>query len=186
MSTALKPEKIVAVQPPQPTAPAVRAHKRALMRALEALQASAPELALESAKGQFGASDALINLGSKITAIEYELSLHDQVLALGMAEDAAADASYRSSIQTMDPNEIISGTTRDSCCAKCSPGAPGGCVISAPAARSGGICVHPVTQKHLWSRDETGRVAYPYEDCPRSYELYLAACRKLKVSPHER
>jgi hypothetical protein len=166
---------------PAPTSPAVRQHRKNLMRALEALQASAPALGLESAHGQFGASDALTNLIWKVKTIEYELGLHDQVVALAMQEDSAAEAAWRASIQELPAEDAIEGIARDSCPRLCVPGSY--CVISNPCARSGSVCVHPVTQRHLWSRDETGLFHYPYEDNARSYEIHRAACRKLKVSP---
>jgi hypothetical protein len=183
MSVALKSEKIVAVEPPKATAPAVRKHRQTLVLARDALQASAPALALEAALGQFGAKDAFANLIWKMKTLEYELGLYDQVVALAMAQDTAAETAWRSAIQELPADEIVQGIGREVCCSRCSPGTHNGCVISTPAARSGGVCCNPVSQRHLWYRNEEGRVIFPYADDPRCYELHLAACRRLKVAP---
>jgi hypothetical protein len=165
--------------PPAPTAKQVRAHRQSLMMSIAAMRAGAPELAFASAMGNLGAKDALANLYLKLKTLEWELELNAEAVNLGRSADQAAETARREAIQALPAEEIIEGITRDSCCRLCIPGSD--CVISAPAGRSGGICVHPVTQKHLFFLDETGRRHYPYEDNPRSYEIHLAACRKLKL-----
>jgi hypothetical protein len=176
MTTALKSQ----TAPPAPTATAVRAHAKTLALALDALQAAAPALALESAKGQFGAKDALQNLIWKMKTIEFELELSDRVVALAMAEDAAAEAAWRSAIQTLDAEEVIAGIGKEKCCSRCTPGVH--CVITAAAPHAGGTCGHPVLSQHLQYLDETGRRHFRYEDDPRCQEIYAAASRRLKIS----
>jgi hypothetical protein len=180
MTTALKQSQ---TSPPAPTAMSVRAHGKTLALKIDALRAGAGQLALGSARGQPGAQSALAALDARIRALEYELSLNPQAVELARQEDAAAEAAWRSNIQMMDPDEIIEGITRDSCCRRCVPGGPNGCVITSPASHSGGVCGHPVTQKHLWFRDQTGHTHFPYEDTARAMEIHMAACRRLKVSP---
>jgi hypothetical protein len=165
---------------PPATAPAIRAYRQKLAQALDALRADAPALALESAKGQFGAKDALQNLIWKMKTIEFELELSDRVVALAMAADDASAAAWRAEVQELPAEEIIAGIGKEKCCDRCLPGSY--CAISGSVPHAAGTCSHPLTQRHLWQRSEDG-VHYPYEADARSYENYLAACRKLKLKP---
>jgi hypothetical protein len=176
MTTALKSQTA-----PPPTAMAVKAHKQALMMSLSALKAGAVGLALASAKGDLAAKAALAALDARVRALEYEIGLNDSAVERARQEDAAAAAAWRSAVQERPAEEIIAGVGRGACPSKCQPGLH--CVISGSVPHAAGTCSHPITQRHLWSRSEDGAVHYPYADNARSYELYLACCRKLKVSP---
>jgi hypothetical protein len=165
---------------PAPTAKAVRAHRRTLELSLDALKAGAAELALASARGKVGAQDALAALFGKIRAIEFEIECNHQAFELATAEDVAAEIAWRAAIQTMDPEEIISGIGKESCCRRCTPGISHGCVLTAGAPWAGSDCGHPVRQRHMYGRDETGQRIFPYRDTPAA-KVFNAACKRLKV-----
>jgi hypothetical protein len=179
-----KPEKIDAIvpdTPPAPTAKAVRGHRQTLELALEALKAGAAKLALASARGKAGAQDALAALYLKIRATEFEIECNHQAFELAKREDAAAEVEWRAAIQTMDPEEIIGGISKNSCCSRCTPGFNGGCVITASAPYAGSTCGHPVKERHLFHLDPNGKRFFPYRDNPRASEIFDAACKKLNV-----
>jgi hypothetical protein len=175
------PAAIVPAKPPAPTAPAVRKHLQTLELLLDALKASAAALALASARAEPGAQAALAALHGKILAAEFEISCNPAARILASKEDSAAEASWREAIQTMDPEEIIAGLSKEGCCHRCTPGINGGCVITASAPYAGDTCGHPVRSRHLFPLDEAGRTLFPYRMVPRALEIYLAASRRLKV-----
>ena len=172
--------KNIPLDPPAPTAKAVRAHRRTLELSLDALKAGAAELALASARGRTGAQDALAALYGKIRATEFEIECNDQACGLATVEDAAAEVAWRAAIQTMEPQEIIAGIDRESCCRRCQPGINGGCVITASAPYAGSTCGLPVRERHSFGLDEMGRRIFPYRDTQAS-RVFDAACDELKV-----
>lgn len=176
-----KIEQIVPIDPPAPTAKDVRAHRRTLDLSLDALKAGAAELALASARGRVGAQDALAALHWKIRATEFEIECSHQAYELAMREDAAAEVAWRAAIQTMDPEEIIAGIGKESCCRRCTPGIVGGCVITASAPYAGSACGHPVKERHQFNRDETGQRLFRYRDTPQASKVFDTACKKLDV-----
>jgi hypothetical protein len=171
----------VPLEPPAPTAKAVRAHRQTLELSLRALQASGAELALASARGKAGAKDALAALYLKIRATEFEIECNHAAAELSTQEDAAAEVAWRAAIQTMDPEEIIAGIGKDSCCGRCTPGIPGGCVITASAPYAGGACGHPIRERHLFYINDRGLRQFRYRDDPQSSQIFDAACKRLGV-----
>jgi hypothetical protein len=176
-----KLEKIVPIEPPAATAKAVRAHRRTLELSLDALKAGAAQLALASARGEPGAQDDLAALCLKIWTTEFEIFCNHAAAELATQQDTAAEVSWRQSIQTMDPEEIIAGIGKELCPHRCTPGINGGCVITASAPYAGSTCGHPVKQRYLFHRDEKGQWKFPYHDNPRASEIFDAACEKLNV-----
>jgi hypothetical protein len=174
-------ETIIALQPPAPTASTVRAHRQTLELSLTALRASAAELALASANGKAGAKDALAALYLKINSTIFEIDCNHAATELATHEDAAAEVAWRAEIQTMDPEQIIAGLGKEKCCDRCTPGSPGGCVISASAPYAGGACVHPIRERHLFHLDDRGRRLFRYSDTPLASRIFDAACRRLGV-----
>src|SRR6266850_5072768 len=166
----------IPTEPPMPTAKAVRAHRQTLEMSLDALKAGAAELALASARGKAGAQDALAALYGKIRATEFEIECNHEVYELAMREDAAAEVAWRAAIQTMDPEEIIAGIGKESCCRRCTPGIVGGCVLTASAPYAGSACGHPVKERHQFNRDETGQRLFRYRDTPKASKVFDAAC----------
>ena len=181
MNDVMEQPSIVSMKPPAPTRPTVLAHRRTLELERDALRTGATELALASAKGEPEARSALAALPAKLAALQFEIDLSHQAQELAHDHDAIAETAWRTSIQSMDPEEIIAGVGKDSCCGRCMPGYPGGCVITAGAPYSGGPCGHPVTQRHLFHRDESGRWIFPYRDTPQASRVFDAACDKLNV-----
>jgi hypothetical protein len=171
----------IPMKPPPATRPAVIAHRRTLELDRDALRAGAIELAFASAMGNLEARNTLAALPAKLASLQFEIDLNHQAQELGHAEDAAAEVAWRASIQTMDPEQIIEGLGREKCCDRCTPGSPGGCVISASAPYAGGACVHPIREKHLFHLDDRGRRIFRYRDNMQASLIFDAACRRLRV-----
>ena len=174
-----KPE--IALDPPAPSAPTVRKHRKMLEIERDALRASAAELAFASAKADSVAREALAAIPGRLAALQFEIDLNHECQLLAHAEDAAAEAAWRTSIQTLPPEEIIAGINKESCCRRCTPGIHGGCVITASARYSGGTCNHPVRERHLFQIDNQGMRKFAYRDNPQASRIFDAACEKLKV-----
>jgi hypothetical protein len=181
MNDVMERPGIVPMKPPAPLKPTVLAHRRTLELERDALRAGAIELAVASATGDLGARNTLAALPAKLAALQFEIDLSHQAQELAHGQDAAAETAWRAAIQAMEPEEIIAGIGRESCCGRCMPGLPGGCVLTAGAPYSGAACGHPVTQRHLLHRDEQGRRIFPYRDTPQASRVFAAACDKLNV-----
>jgi hypothetical protein len=171
----------VSLKPPAPTAKAVRAHRKTLELSLLALKESAAALALASARGKVGAKDALAALYLRIRATEFEAECNYAAAELATQEDAAAEVAWRAAIQTLSPDEIIAGIGKDSCCSRCTPGIPGGCVLTAMAPHSGGTCSHPIRERHLFYVNDRGMREFAYRNSPQAAMVFDAACERLKV-----
>jgi hypothetical protein len=173
-------EEITApLAPPAGTAKAVRAHRRTLELARDALRAGAAELALASARGDGGAREALAAIPARYAALTFEIDLNHEAVALAEAEDAAAERAYSAAIQALPVGEIIAGINRDECCRRCVAGSPGGCVLSGGARFAGSHCYHPV--KESFPNDDGGKRIFPLAGDPHAAEVFFAACDKLKV-----
>ena len=118
----------------------------------------------------------------KIRSAEFEIECNHAAAELASQEDAAAEIAWRAAIQTMDPEDIIAGIGRDSCCGRCTPGSPGGCVITASAPYAGGACGHPIREKHLFHLNDQGRRLFRYRDNPQASIIFDTACKRLGVS----
>jgi hypothetical protein len=174
--------KHVPLGPPVPTAPAVRAHRRTLDMSLDVLKAGAASVALASAMGEAGAQEALSALYLKIRVAEFETECSHAACELAAVHDNAAEGAWRVALQTMDPAEIIAGIGADSCCRRCTPGAPGGCVITSGDPYAGATCGHPIRERdRVFSRDAEGVRQFLYRNSPRALAVFDAACQKLKV-----
>jgi hypothetical protein len=174
-------EKIVPDTPPEPTAKVVRAHRQILELSLGTLKASAAKLALASARGKAGAQDDLAALYLKIRATEFEIECNHAAAELATQEDAAAEVVWRAAIQTLAPEEIIAGIGKDVCCGRCTPGIPGGCVITASAPYAGGACGHPIRERHLFYINDRGLRQFRYSDNPQASRIFDTACKRLGV-----
>jgi hypothetical protein len=174
-------ENIIPLDPPVPTARLVRAHRQTLELALEALKASAADLALASARGKAGAQDDLAALYLKIRTTEFEIFCNHAAAELATQQDTAAEVSWRASIQTMDPEDIIAGIGKNLCCSRCTHGIPNGCVITASAPYAGSTCGHPVKERHLFHINDRGLRQFRYRDDPQASRIFDAACKRLGV-----
>jgi hypothetical protein len=168
-----------ALKPPAPTAIAVRAHRRTLELERDALRAGAAALALASSRGDQAAKEALAALPARHAALNFEIDLNGEAVELAQAEDAAAEQAWRAAIQTLPVDEIIAGISPDSCCRRCTPGSPGGCVLSGGARFAGSTCYHPV--REAYPNNEHGKRVFPLRDDPQAAKVFFAACDKLKV-----
>jgi len=179
MSDVMDRAETVPLAPPTPTDKAVRAHGKTLELSRDALKADVAELALASARGETGAQVALAALHQKIQAIEFEIEANFAACELAKAEDVAAEKAWRAAIQMLPPEEAIAGIGKDSCCGRCTPNVPGGCVLT------GGVpvseCSHPVKQLHLFHRDESGRRIFLHRANPQASRVFDAACDRLNM-----
>jgi len=170
----------VPMKPPAPTARAVLAHRKKLEAERDALRDGAAELALKSARGDTEAQAALAAIPAKQAGLQFEIDQSRAAHELAMKQDSDAEAVWRSSIQTMDPDDIIAGIGNDSCCGRCQPNAF--CVITAGFPYAGAQCGHPIKEKHtIFSRDETGARRFLYAHNPQAARIFEAARLKLKV-----
>jgi hypothetical protein len=177
-----KLEKIVALGPPSPTAPAVRAHRKKLEAARDGLRTGAAELALASALGDADAQVALAAIPVKLAALQFEIELNHEAYLLGHKHDADAETAWRASLQSMDPEDLISGINKEECCHRCQPNSPGGCVITAGYPYAGSQCGHPIREKvAIFGRDATGKRRFLYEHNPQAARVFEAARARLKV-----
>jgi hypothetical protein len=167
------------LKPPAPTAMAVRAHRRTLELERDALRAGAAALALASARGDQSAREALAALPARHAALTFEIDLNGEAVELAQNEDAAAEKVWRAAIQTLPVDEIIAGISPDSCCRRCTPGSPGGCVLSGGARFAGSSCYHPV--REAFPNDAQGKRVFPLAADPQAANVFFAACEKLKV-----
>jgi hypothetical protein len=159
-----KLEKPVAAEPPAARAPSVVSRLRSAGAELAALQPQIPERVLAAAEGKPGAREALTELHRKISAAEFEIAGNGPARQLAERLDEAAIVAWKATVQTLEPDEIIAGITKDQCCRRCLVGA--GCVItgSDPLA---GPCAHPVLVGAL----EKDR----YRTNPKIQAVYAAA-----------
>jgi hypothetical protein len=138
-------------------------------------------LALASSRGEPGARDALAALHRKIGDVEFEIECNGLAYDLTCSQDGDAFAAWRAAVQQMEPEQIIEGISRSQCCHRCLRGAGNGCVITASAPSAGGTCGHPILERHLFTRNETGKRIFSYRNNPQASKIFDAACEKLKV-----
>jgi hypothetical protein len=177
-----KHENIIPIAPPAPTAKAVLAHRKKLEIERDGLRAGAAELALKSALGDLDARAALAAIPAKAAALQFEIDMHHETHELAHKLDAAAEAAWRTSLESMDVEDLLEGLGGDNCCRLCQIGTPGGCVITGAHPFAGATCGHPVREKNsVFGRDETGTRQFLYRHNPQALKVFTAACQKLKV-----
>jgi hypothetical protein len=141
-----------------------------VQRELADLKLRIPECALACAEGKPGGKEGLADLHRKISEAEFEISGNGPARELAARLDEAAIVAWKATVQTLEPEEIVAGLSKDACCRRCLAGA--GCVItgSDPLAFP---CAHPVLVGSL----ELQR----YRDNPKIRAVYAAACAKLGI-----
>jgi hypothetical protein len=176
----VKPE--IALDPPAPTAKVVLAHRKKLEAARDGLRTGAAELALASALGDADAQAALAAIPDKFAALQFEIDLNHEAYELAHQHDSDAETAWRASLQSMDPEDLITGINRDECCHRCQPNSPGGCVITAGFPYAGSQCGHPIREKvMIFGRDVAGNRRFLYEHNPQAARVFEAARARLKV-----
>jgi hypothetical protein len=160
-------EKTVAMDPPASRVPAVRARALRLERELIVLRSSRAASALAVAEGVQGAAAGLAELHRKITLAEFELANNGLAQDFAVQLDQAALVVWRAEVQTLPPEEIITGITREACCRRC---LPGNCVM-AGAGATPSDCIHPVL---------TGELHFnAHKANPKIVAVYRAAVAKV-------
>jgi len=176
-----KTSMAVPMQPPALTTPTVRAHRRTLELALEAMKADIGPLALASARGERGAPKLLAALHLKIRATEFEIECNQAACELADERDAAAHETWRKSVHNSPPAEVIEGITGGNCAARCLRGVPGGCVLGGGCISAGSECFHPHQRRDQFHLDKEGRRVFPFRYHERAAAIFDAACEKLNV-----
>lgn len=164
----VKPELIVASDPPASRAPVVIARLRAVQRELADLKLQIPERVLACAEGKPGARESLVELHRQMSIAAFEIESHAAARELAVRLDQEATVAWKAAVQILPPEEIIAGITKEVCCKRCIPGIA--CAITGSDALAG-PCAHPVLVGAL----ELTR----YVDNPKIQAIYAAACRKL-------
>ena len=164
-------EQIVPIEPPAARAPAVLARLRSAERELADLKLQIPEHALAVAENEPGAKEALAALHQKIILTTFEIESNAQAGYLAARLYQEELVAYRAAIQTLPPEQIVDGITKDSCCRRCP--AAGRCVIVGSDILSGGSCAHPVLVGALELNS--------HRTNPRIVAVYTAAAEKLGV-----
>jgi hypothetical protein len=177
-----KLEKIVFDKPPGATATAILAHRKKLEIERDGLRNGAAELARLAALGDAEAKVTLAAIPGKHAALQFEIDLNHEAVEQARKFDADAETAWRASLQSMDPEDLITGINRDECCHRCQPNSPGGCVITAGFPYAGGQCGHPIREKGtIFGRDEAGNRRFLYEHNPQAARVFEAARARLKV-----
>jgi hypothetical protein len=159
--------KIVPAGPPAPQAPVVLEHLHVTKRALAGLELKIPELVFAAAVGKSGGAENLAVLREQIATAKFSIENYPKARAQAELCDQEALVQWRAAVQTLPPEEIIVGITKDACCRRC---IVGGCAItgSDPLA---GPCQHPLIGGAL----ELTR----FKSNQKIQVIYDASCRKL-------
>jgi hypothetical protein len=165
-----KYEQIIPTEPPALRAPAVARRLAIAQRELVDLKLQIGERVVAVAEGKPGAKESLAVLHQKITATSFEIESSAGARELAERLDEEAMVAWKAAVQTLDPEEIIVGITKDECCRRC--GAGFGCVITGADALSW-PCAHPLLVGSL--------ELHRYKDNPKIRAVYGAACAKLGV-----
>jgi hypothetical protein len=163
-------EKIIPTELPARRVPTVIAHLQISKRALVALEGEVPALLLAVAEERAGAKEGLAALREEIAAAKFEIENHAKARELAERLDEEAIVSWKAAVQTLSPEELVEGITKDQCCRRCAAGA--GCVITG-ADPLAGPCAHPALVGSL--------ELHRYRDNPQICAVYAAAAAKLNL-----
>jgi hypothetical protein len=166
--------------PPAPIAKSVLAHRKKLEAERDGLRTGAALLALKSSQGDTAAKAELVAIPGRYAALTFEIDLNHEAHQLATEQDSAAETAWRAGLQAMDPDDLIEGIGKDSCCTLCSRGTPGGCVFSAGDSYRAD-CMHPVKELAGFHCDDTGRKIFPGLDNPIARRIFEAASKRMKL-----
>ena len=96
-------------EPPVLTVPIVRAHRLKLEAELVELRGTVPAAALAVARKEPASIRALVALRRKIADVEFQIAANRDAAELAAVQDHAAASAWRAQIQTLPPEQIISG-----------------------------------------------------------------------------
>src|ERR1700684_1762476 len=162
----------VPTEPPASRVPAVLRRQKIVEDELFDLKLEIDELALACVEGKPDGRKNLAALHEKIRVAEFELESLPLARDLAAQLDKQAIAAWRAEVQTLSPNEIIAGITKDDCCDRCSHG----CVIlGSDETADQQDCAHP---RH-------GNLDSRYADDPHVQTLFSAACAKINPTIFE-
>jgi hypothetical protein len=163
-------EKIIPTEPPAPRAPVVVAHLQESRRRLAALEAQNPETAFAAAVGKPGGAESLAALRDEITTAKFAIENYPKAREHAELLDEQAIVAWKAAVQTLSPEDLVEGITKDQCCRRCAAGA--GCVITGADAGAG-PCAHPVLVGSL--------ELHRYRGNPQICAVFDAACAKLNL-----
>jgi hypothetical protein len=159
--------RIIQDQPPALRAPAVARRLAVAQRDLSDLKLLIGERGLAVAEGKPGAKEAFAALHQQITSTAFEIEHFSKARELAARLDQEAITAFKAAIQTLAPDDIVAGITKDGCCRRCGPA---GCVIVG-GDPMGSECAHPVISREgLKAR---------YHQNPKVLAVFEAACAKL-------
>jgi hypothetical protein len=166
---------------PAPAARAVLLHRKRLEAERDALRSGCPELALKSASGDAAARAELRAIPDKLAGLQFEIDQNHAAHEIAHQRDAAAETAWRTGLQMLPTEQLLSGLNRDECPGACQSGIPGGCVLAGGAPHAGANCWHPCRfgSHHQFSIDDAGRRVFPHRDHPQAAKVFSAAVDKL-------
>jgi hypothetical protein len=156
-----KPEKILALEPPAPRAPAVLEQRAGLELELAALRQQIAVSALAAYEFKSDGRERLAALDARIRACAFQIDCNAAAHELALRLDMEAAAARQAAILALPPEQLIAGITAKACCKLCAVGL---CVISGTAR-----CLHP--------RD--GNIPVALQNDRRITDVYSMAAEKL-------
>lgn len=179
MNDVLERPQAVPTTPPAPRSKAVLDRMQVCKQELIALQAGIGAATLASAEGEPGASEHLAALHLKIQAAKFEIECGTTARELADGFDREAVTAWHAAVQMLDPDEIVAGIGKDSCCRRCGDGH--GCVIPG-ATGAGRACIHPLRElgRSVFRGADGGLQigTIEYRNNPQVAKVFKAACKK--------
>jgi hypothetical protein len=174
-------EQIIPLDPPAARAPAVLERRGALERELADLKLQIAEKALDAYERRPDGRESLAALDAKIRACAFLIDCYAAAHELAARRDDQAIVTWKAEVQTLEPEEIVAGISKELCCHRCQPGINGGCVITSSVPHAGGACAHPIRERNSFHINERGLREFRYGDNPQASMVFYAAVDKLKV-----
>jgi hypothetical protein len=162
-------ETMVPFAPPAIRAPTVIRYLQVNQRTLVEIEARVPALLLAVAEKQPGALVELAATREEIAQIQFEIEHGAKARELAAGLDQAAFQDWKKAVQTLPPEQIVEGISKEGCCRRCVEGSV--CAITGADIYAGGACAHPIKAGAL--------AAISSRDNPKVVAVFAAACSKL-------
>jgi hypothetical protein len=163
-----KHEIVVPYAPPANRAPTVIRHLQVCQRTLVEFEARVPALLLSVAEKRPDAAAELAAMREEIAQLQFAIEHGPKTRELAASLDQAAFQSWKAAVQTLPPEQIIEGISKDACCRRCVVGSS--CAITGADPHSG-PCAHPILVGALETNSS--------RDNPKVQAVYAAAVAKV-------